>query len=157
MKQKLTARTIRTVRIGKYWLVIFAASGAVFVWGLASWITAQYYRPAAPAQAPVAKYSYRLPETNRSVGTDSLPGDRLFFGGASANPAPVTAATTFHSSLILWGAIKGETAVVGLDPNSNGDTQLVRVGEVFGGEKIIAIGSDYIVVRNQTGTGRVNL
>lgn len=152
-------KQIRTAHASMYWLGIFAVSGAMFVWGLTSWISARFYRPNIPVQMQVGKYSYRLPETLRQGRAVSLPGDRLFFGGtATQDLMPVKAGgTAFHSSLILWGAIKGETAVVGLDPNSNTATQLVRVGEVFAGEKIIAIGANYIVVRNQTGTGRVNL
>ncbi|HEX7712851.1 MAG TPA: hypothetical protein VF531_02420 [Bacillota bacterium] len=151
-------KQIRIALATKYWLGIFAVSGGIFVWGLTSWIVARFYQPSMPVQTQVGKYSYRLPETDHQGRTDSLPGDRLFFGGAvSQNPVPAETGISFHSSLILWGTIAGETAVVGLDPNSNTATQLVRVGEVFAGEKIITIGSNYIVVKNQTGTGRVNL
>lgn len=152
-------KQIRTARASMYWLGIFAVSGGIFIWGLISWIAARFYRPDIPLETPAGKYSYRLPETLRQNRTDSLPDDRLFFGGAAIqSSAPVeTGGAAFRSSLILWGAIKGETAVVGLDPNSNADTRLVREGEVFAGEKIISIGSNYIVVKNQTGTGRVNL
>jgi hypothetical protein len=69
----------------------------------------------------------------------------------------VTPPVVFHSSLTLWGTIKGSTAIVSLDPSSNQDTKLVKVGEEIAGEKILKIEKDYIVVRNPTGEGRVNM
>ena len=66
--------------------------------------------------------------------------------------------TQFKSNLVLWGVIKGiETrAVVSVTANPQ-QTWVVKVGEAVEGETIIAIGDNYITVRNQSGEGGVML
>ena len=135
----------------KYWIYAVLLAIIVFGWGLGSWLMARLYQPEEPVQAPLQSYKFSPKENSFPLSRyESLMDGHLFFGGAI-----VSSQVEFSSKLVLWGVVKDETAVVGLDPTSNQDTKVVRVGGYYAGEQIIAIGSNYVVVRNATGEGRV--
>jgi hypothetical protein len=138
-------------------------AGISFVWGLAAWVNMRFYRPIPPGELPVSRFSFRkdyaMPPYSRY---QSLAGGRMFFEVA----APLSDLETqrvqsgiFHSNLIVWGIIKGtpSTAVVGLDQKSNSHTRIVKSGGIVEGEQLVAIGENYILVKNDTGKGRVYL
>lgn len=138
----------------QYWFVGFVIVLMIFLWGLVTWMDAYN----TPVDAPV-----KDPEVDKpvEVQTRSHPMSRyaklmdgsLFWGIYPVVTPPVV----FHSTLTLWGTIKGSTAIVSLDPSSNEHTQLVGVGDEYGGEKILEIGNDYIKVRNSSGEGQVKM
>jgi hypothetical protein len=139
-------------QLKKYWFLILIFVLLVFGWGFSTWLTARLYVPDNPvvnSPGPAPKPDGK--ETKFPISRyEALLGGRLFFGEVK----PVTVA--FKSNLLLWGVIKGteNRVVVGANPNQ---TWVVRAGETVEGEQIIAIGDNYIQVRNQTGEGTVML
>jgi hypothetical protein len=142
----------------KYWFpILYGVSILFFIAGMMVWLFARWYQPAEPTVGPVGIIKIApVPSVHPVERYQSLMSGRLFFGGSDPglDPIPVV---QFHSRLILWGVIKDGQAVVGLDPNSHQDTRLVGVGDVVEGETITGIGDGYIVVKNQTGQGRIRI
>lgn len=141
----------------KYWFpVLYGIAIVFFGVGFAIWLVAHYYQPVTPTPDPVLKINLgNSPQVYPLEHYQSLLSGRLFFGGSDLPFDGVE--LQFHSRLILKGVIKDGQAVVGLDPNSNHDTRLVEVGDVIEGETIVTIGDVYIVVKNQTGQGKITI
>lgn len=135
----------------KYILIGLLVALLVLIWGLTTWISACHYIPNPPKAAPKNKFTSLKPGLTYPLNKyQSLLTGKLFFGTAST-----TMKAAFRSRLVLWGLAHRSEAIVGTDPLSNQITWMVKVGDTVEGEKIVAIGNDYIVVRNQTGEGRV--
>jgi len=141
----------------KYWFpILYVMAIAFFCVGCAIWLLAHVFQPDNPIPDPVRKINLGSgPEVYPLEHYQSLLSGRLFFGGSDL---PFEGSEVqFHSRLILKGVIKDGQAVVGLDLNSNNDTRLVEVGDVIEGETIVTIGDVYIVVKNQTGQGKITI
>jgi hypothetical protein len=83
----------------------------------------------------------------------------MFFGKV---PEPQPVKPEFHSKLILYGLTRGANpkencAVVGLEGSGNKQTWLVKAGSKVEGEQVLRIADQYILVRNETGKGKVRL
>jgi hypothetical protein len=126
----------------------------VFGWGLFSWVNAKFYRPAEPTLSQTRRFSFTKPDRAYSYARYRVLADgSLFFG-------PVATETLeFRANLILWGIIQGRnsSAVIGLEPDSNAHTWVVKVGDYIEDNQIIGIGANFITVKNQTGEGRIYL
>lgn len=141
------------IQFKKYWIYFVIIVIVIFGWGFSSWLLARLYQPEEPVHVPLQSYKYPPREDSFPLSRyEPLMNGRLFFGGNI-----VSSETGFSSKLVLWGVIKNEIAVVGLDPSSNQDTVIVKVGEYVAGEQIVGIGGNYIVVKNATGQGRVGM
>ncbi|MCL6589770.1 MAG: hypothetical protein K6U80_07445 [Firmicutes bacterium] len=138
----------------QYWILGFAIAIIVFSWGLVVWLEAYVSEPLFPKPEPLRPYKLEAAAQGHSLSRYAKLMDGSLFWGIY--PA-VTPPAVFQSSLILWGTIKGSTAIVSRDPSSNADTKIVRAGEEIWGEKILEIGRDYILVRNSTGEGKVKM
>jgi hypothetical protein len=128
-------------------LLIFVAGG--IVWLAAGWGAGKPPRTDLPPQ-----YRFNGSETTVAAGRyDRLQDGTLFFG------EPSLTVTVFSSRLVLWGVVGGRNpqAIVGTDPSSNRVTRMVKPGDQVEGEKIVSIGERFIVVRNVSGEGRVDL
>jgi hypothetical protein len=137
--------------IKKYLWFALIGSFLVFIWGLSTWIIARHYQPEVPVQTPAHHYTLAKKETAFPITRyQSLFDGSLFFGEGNSNKTG-----GFQSHLILWGLINGGWAVVGVDPDSNQKTWIVKAGDTVEGEQIVAVGVRYISVRNQTGEGKV--
>lgn len=136
---------------------IILVSLMVFGYGFFLWVQALCYQPRTPESLPY-RHDYKT-----KITMDIQPGQyqalrdgRLFFGES----APVSEnRPVFQTKLVLWGITGGKNsrAVVGLDPKSNAQTMIVKPGDRIGGETVAAIGKDFIVVKNVSGEGRVDL
>ena len=138
----------------EYWIAAFAVAGLILGWGCFSWLTAYLYQPVSPPLAPLQQYSYIKPEIAFPlVRYQPLLNGSMFFG-----PVPVET-VQFNSRLVLLGLIKGTSnrALVGLAPEAGQQTQIVKLGDTFEGERIVTIGFDHITVRNATGEGQIFL
>lgn len=110
-------------------------------------LKAREFTPADPFPVPIQDYDFgRMEPSFPSRRYQKLLAGGMFFD-------EVATTKSFHTKLVLWGVINGVTAVVGTDPNSNADTVLVKVGDEVGGERIVAIGKGYIIVKNPSGEG----
>ncbi|HEX3046454.1 MAG TPA: hypothetical protein VHY08_16980 [Bacillota bacterium] len=138
----------------QYWIVGYAIAIMVLGWGLVTWMDAYVSEPDTPIPFPAQTIKPQVKGQGYSLGRYAKLMDGSLFWGIYP---VVTPPSTFHSSLTLWGTIKGSTAIVSLDPSSNQNSKLVKVGEEIGGEKILAIEKDYILVRNSTGEGKVKM
>ena len=148
--------------VKKHQVLCYGCALAVFIIGCALWFQAYYYQPQTPRRDFPRRFVYR--EAAAAFSGDryqALQKGELFFGKqvvpAAPAPAVVKDSVPFQSQLILWGITGGEDcrAVVGADPKSNQQTEILKAGDEYAGETIETIGPDYIVVRNSTGTGRV--
>ena len=144
-------------------LILIAAVG-IFGWGLMTWFNAQRYQPSLETTSQIKQNSDKSITTqpsNRPPQT-FLEG-KMFFGKQAPivfeSPKPVLPVIQFVSKLVVWGIISGSEnrAVVGLDPKENTTTWVLKAGDQLGGEKIVKINSDFIVVKNETGVGKVNM
>lgn len=141
----------------KYWLIMYGVSAVIFCLGFIIWLMAYLYEPVTHSSATLQRYTIKSRlEIYPFERYQTLMSGRLFFGGSDI-PVDINPIVQFHSRLILWGVIKGGHAVVGLDPGSNLDTKLIKAGDEVEGERIISVGEKYILVRNQTGQGKVVL
>jgi hypothetical protein len=128
-------------------LLIFGAGGVI-------WLAAGWGGNKPPRSDPSPKFQLTGAETSVAVGRyDRLQDGALFFG------EPSVTLSAFSSRLVLWGVVRGRNpqAIVGTDPSSNRVTRMVKPGDQVEGEKIVAIGERFIVVRNASGEGRVEL
>lgn len=145
----------------KYLIACFLCAGVFFGGGLLLWLQAHYYQPRLPQQDFPRRFAYRESGTRFSGARyQALQNGALFFGKPAATAAPSAGSPViFQSRLVLWGITGGQEsrAVVGSDPQSNQQTEILKVGDEYAGETVVAIGPDYIVVRNQSGKGRVYL
>mgnify|MGYP005848891069 CR=1 FL=1 len=136
--------------------ILYGVSALFFVVGFTIWLFAYLYKPLDPVVKPVGKINIPPVPSSYSLNRyQSLMSGRLFFGGV--DPATEIPIVTFRSRLLLWGVIQNGHAVVGLDPNNHGNDRVVTVGDTVEGETITAIGDGYIMVKNQTGQGRVKM
>jgi hypothetical protein len=145
------------IQLKKEQLAGLVVSSLIFAWGAQTWLVARLYQPDSPAMAPLERYVYKNKSANaiQPLSPELLQGT-LFFGAPPVIPVkekPVMV-IPFKSSLVVWGVTNG-TAVVGTDPNSNQQTWIVKPGETVAGERIIGLGSNYIIVKNGTGRGKV--
>lgn len=139
-----------TVQLKKYIWFALLGSFLVFIWGFLAWIIARHYQPEIPVQAPAQHYTIPKEESRFAITRyQSLLDGSLFFGEGSKKNG------VFQSRLVLWGLINGGYAVVGVDPQSNQNTWIVKAGDTVEGEQVLAVGARFIVVRNQTGEGKV--
>jgi hypothetical protein len=136
--------------IKKYLGLALLGSLLVFAGGLSAWLMARNYQPEVPVQAPLRHYNAPKKDPAPPLSRyQSLFGGSLFFG------ENLKQGGGFQSRLVLWGLIHNAWAVVGDDPNSHQNTRIVKAGDSVAGEKIIAVGAGYIIVRNQTGEGKI--
>ncbi len=141
------------------WSVIFAINAIILGWAVFNLLGAVNYHPTAPEPAQLNKFDYRaktaVPKLSRY---QELLAGGLFFERPSAPPTPQAPLMKFHSELVVYGIVKGEEsrAIVGLGEDST-KTWIVKPGLVVDGETIMAIGANYIEVRNESGTGKVFL
>lgn len=136
--------------------ILYGVSIIFFIVGSTIWLLARLYQPVEPASVPVGTIKMDpIPSVYSLERYQSLMSGRLFFGGV--DPVMEIPIVQFRSRLNLWGVIKDGHAVVGLDPNSHNNDQLVKVGDVVEGETITAIGDGYIMVKNQTGQGKIKM
>lgn len=137
----------------KLWLLAAVIALLFFILGLGTWVSAGHYIPETPAPAPVKKfYPPKLQAPAPLAKYQPLLSGKLFFGTEKT-----TTGVLFSSKLVLWGLIHGNTALVGLDPQSNQNTWIVKAGDTVEGEKILRVGENSITVSNQTGEGEVFL
>jgi hypothetical protein len=141
----------------KYWFpILYGVSIIFFIVGFTIWLMAHLYQPVEPIPNPVGKIKVDpIPSSYSLDRYQSLMSGRLFFGGV--DPGMDIPIVQFRSRLILWGVINGGHAVVGLDPNSHNNDRVVAVGDTVEGETIIAIGDGFIMVKNQTGQGKIRM
>ena len=140
------------VLIKKYIWLALGGSFLILIWGLSAWMIARHYQPEIPIQAPAQHYSLPKEGTGFPIARyQSLFDGSLFFGQGRKS------ISVFQSRLILWGLINGGWAVVGIDPQSNQNTWIVKAGDTVEGEQVITVGVRYIIVRNQTGEGKVGM
>lgn len=141
----------------KYWFPIsYSVSIVFFIVGFTIWLFAYLYKPVDPIEIPSSPVKISpVPSTYPLSRYQSLMSGRLFFGGV--DPSTEIPVVQFRSRLLLWGVIKNGHAVVGLDPNDHTNNRVVTVGDTVEGETITAIGDGYIMVKNQTGQGKVKL
>ncbi len=138
-------------------LIGFGVGLLVFGWGLTSWFQARNYQPLAPQQSPVRQFSYQKSEPSPNFAQyQALASGKMFFGSSSANASNLPP-SIFQSKLVVWGIINGKpsTAVIGVDPDSNADTWIIKPGDTMLDERVVAIGANFVLVRNRTGEGRV--
>lgn len=141
------------------WSVIFAIDAIILGWAVFDLIGAVNYHPSAPQAAQLNQFNYRkqTPALKLSRYQELLAGG-LFFERPQAPPTPQISEREFYSELVVYGIVKGKEgrAIVGLgeDPAK---TWIVKPGSVVAGETIVAIGANYIEVRNESGTGKVFL
>lgn len=142
------------------WIITYTIAAVILGWAVFSWIEAANYHPAAPERALSHKYNYQTKATGLALSRyqDLLEGG-LFFEKPPAPPVPETPKSVFHSELIVFGIVKGKDsrAIVGSQDESIQETWIVRPGSVVGAETVVAIGANYIEVRNWSGTGKVFL
>ncbi len=140
-------------------LIGFGVGLLVFGWGLTSWFQARNYQPLAPVQSPVRQFSYQKPEPSPKFAQyQALTSGKMYFGSSSvtaSNLPPII----FQSKLVVWGIISGKpsNAVIGVDPESNADTWIIKPGDMMLDERVVGIGANFVLVRNRTGEGRVYL
>ena len=138
----------------QYWIIGFTIVIMIFGWGLKNWMDARGTEPELPTPLPPSTIKPVVPAQGHPLSRYAkLMDGSLFWGIYPAVTPPVV----FHSSLTLWGTIKGVNAIVSLDPSSNAGTKVVMAGEEIAGEKILEIGKDYILVRNSSGEGKVKM
>ena len=139
------------------WSVIFAIDAIILGWAIFDLIGAVNYHPSAPQAAHLNQFNYRkrIPALKLSRYQELLAGG-LFFERPPAPPPPQVPERQFYSGLVVYGIVKGKEgrAIVGLgeDPAK---TWIVKPGSVVAGETIVAIGANYIEVKNESGTGKV--
>jgi hypothetical protein len=137
----------------KYFKFALIGSALVFTAGFSAWHMARHYQPEVPIEMPLRHYNTAKKEPVPPFSRyQSLSGGSMFFGEniKSSDGA-------FQSRLVLWGLISNAWAVVGEDPNSSQNTWIVKAGDTVAGEQIVAVGVRYIVVRNQSGEGKVRM
>lgn len=139
------------------WLVTYTIAFAILMWGFIVWEGASRYTPVRPDPAPLNAFNYSQPVKRFPIGRyQALMDGRLFFEKV---PVPVDEAkVVFSSRLVVVGLIKGEggRAIVGLQEKPD-ETWVVKPGMTIQGEKIIRVGADYILVKNESGEGKVYL
>ena len=131
-----------------YILVLLAFAG-----GLICWLMAARYQPNLPQPATVNRFSFKATAKHPDLSRyQSLLGGRLFFGNNEE------AIRLFRSNLTLLGLIKGKPsrALLGNGEESQ-ETWIVKIGDLVNEERVVAIGDKYVVIRNQSGEGRVYL
>lgn len=138
---------------GTFWRMGLLGAIIILGWGGFQWWQALAYQPVTPVQAPLNHFTFSIEEPNPDPARyQRLFSGELFFGTV------VQPLREFYSSLKLLGLINGANprAVVAV-AGSDGQTWIVKPGTVAGGEQIIAIGADYILVKNESGEGMVPL
>lgn len=137
------------------WIAGYIVASVIFGAGLFQWIQADAYIPAMPEPGTASHYAFLNPVTVRPLARyKRLADGELFF---EKLPEPVIVkVNSFHSNLKIFGIIHGQNprAVVGLDGNDS-QTWVAKPGMVIGGEKIVKIGRDFIMVQNESGEGKV--
>lgn len=137
--------------------ILYGVSILFFIAGLTIWLFARLYQPVEPI--PISAGPIKIAPIPSAYSVEryrSLMSGRLFFGGVDPVDTEIPV-VQFRSRLLLWGVIKDGHAVVGLDPNSHSNDQMVKVGDMVEGETITAIGDGYIMVKNQTGQGKIKM
>ncbi len=158
------------MRSNKFLLIIALVALLILGYGGSNWLAALAYQPAILQDLPLRAYKYPVPPNKTLLLKDyqRLLTGKAFFPRAQLAPEetlPAAALTIappkalFITKLVLWGITKGKfnRAIVGISDDSKGQTWIVKVGDKVNQEEIIKIGSDYIVVRNKTGEGKVVL
>lgn len=144
-------------------LILLAAVG-IFGWGLFTWFNAHFYQPAFTTTAPIKHNSGSIvtPKPSKKPLQTFLEG-KMFFAKElpptiepPKSEAPVI---PFISKLVVWGIISGSEnrAVIGLNREENVETWILKAGDQLSGEKIVKINSDSILVKNETGIGKVKI
>ncbi|MGD8399360.1 MAG: hypothetical protein PVH64_00260 [Bacillota bacterium] len=151
-------------RIKQFFYLFLAIAIAFLAWGLLKLNQAALYRPQLPEQAALKQYSFdRKEQVFPLTRYENLLSGALFFGELPPPPPPPPPPKVeFKSQLIVIGVTKGAStqdgyAVVGLQKTGEEETWIVNAGSVIAGERILSIHNGYILVRNQTGTGKVRL
>jgi hypothetical protein len=142
-------------RIKLIWLTAYSISIMVFAWSVWSWLNAVYYHPVTPEQASLNEFDFRIKGSSYPLSRyQGLLEGGLFF---EKPPAPPEVKVQFQSGLVVYGVVKGKSgrAIVELEGDQAQETWIVKPGSVVGGETIVAIGADYVEVKNESGTGKV--
>ena len=135
----------------QYRIVVYILVLLVFGGGLVCWLTAARYQPNLPQHARVNRFSFNSTAMQPDLSRyQTLLGGGLFFGNSEA------AVRLFHSDLTLLGLIKGKPsrALLGNGEDSQ-ETWIVKLGDLVNQERVVAIGDKYVVIRNQSGEGRI--
>ena len=139
------------------WITAYSISVLVFAWSVWAWLNAVYYQPTTPEPASLNKFDFRIKTPSYPLSRyQGLLEGGLFF---EKPPAPPEVKMAFQSKLVVYGLVKGKNsrAIVGLKGDQTQETWIVKPGSVVDGETIVAIGANYIEVRNESGTGKVFL
>lgn len=156
--------TIMNERLNQYFYLFLTAAVFCLAWGLLELNKAAFYQPKLPVSASVNHYSFGRKETVFPLERyQSLLSGDLFFGKLPPAPEPPPPPKVeFITELVVIGVTKGNNAkdgyaVIGFKSTGDRETSIVRVGQIIGGERIVGIYDGYIMVRNQTGVGKVPL
>ncbi len=136
------------------WRLGYSAAILFFFAGAFLYYEALRYTPKTPEPAPPNHYNYQKKESMYPMDRYALLSRGELFFGKTAIPEQERPA--FHSNLKILGIIEGQNsrAVVGLK-NDPERTWIVKPGSVIEGEKIVKIGKGFILVRNESGEGKV--
>lgn len=139
----------------KFWLFIYVVSFGILIWGISAWTEAYRYTPKIPEKVPLNLVSFKI--TAREFPLTRY--QELIDGGLFFEKIVVPVAEVKHefkSRLVIYGLVKGKDcrAIVGVEGNP-AETWIVKPGIAVQGEKIITVGADYLVVKNESGEGKV--
>lgn len=141
------------------WIGVYGITALIFSWAIYARIVAANYQPVIPTPAPLNKFDFQTsPKEYQLSRYQALLEGGLFFGKSQTVALPLIK-SEFHSRLVVIGLVKGKDgrAIVGLEGDLNQETWIVRPGSMVEDETIMAIGSNYIDIRNGSGTGKVFL
>jgi len=136
------------------WRLGYLAAVLSFITGALLYYQALRYTPKAPEPAPPNHYNFQKKESTYPFERYApLSRGEMFFGKVVQ---PETEKMAFHTNLKILGMIEGQNprAVVGLK-NDPERTWIVKPGSVVEDEQIVKIGSGFIVVKNESGQGKV--
>lgn len=136
------------------WSVTYLTIIIGLFFAVSQWFDARSFVPETPEPAPLNRFSFNKPETKFSLNRyQRLLDGELFF---EKEPEQVTV-IPFQSQLKIFGIISGKNsrAIVGLNGDPTNTTWIVKPGDQVAGEQIVAIGSNYIKVKNSSGEGKV--
>jgi hypothetical protein len=148
-------------RINQLFYLFLTIAIGFLAWGLLELNKAGFYRPKLPISTAVNHYSFDRQELVFPLSRyQSLLSGDLFFGELPPPPPPPQ--VEFKTQLIVIGVTQGANtqdgyAVVGLKKTGDRETWIVNPGQIVGGEQIVSIHNGYIMVKNQTGVGKVPL
>lgn len=135
----------------------WALFGITLLWcgyALTLWFGAQGFEPRVTPSNQVNALTFNdKPYEVPAERYDRMRRGELFFGGSSGE---TTTEIIFKSPVIVWGITRGREnrAVISMDANQS-ETWIVKPGDEVNGERIVAITDRYVVIRNQTGEGKV--